>query len=92
MLELSKGQLHPSGALARRKAALPQVLVLQPRNTRTPAHTHTPQFAQGGVGWEEIWVMRVRAGVRAQRGMIQGNRLILVYMCLRVSACTYRWM
>jgi hypothetical protein len=31
--ELSKGQLHVR-ALARRKAGLPQVLVLQPRNTR----------------------------------------------------------
>lgn len=34
--ELSKGQLH-ARTLARRKAGLPQVLVLQPRNTRTHA-------------------------------------------------------
>lgn len=40
MSELSKGQLHVR-TLARRKAALPQVLVLQPRNTRTHTHTHT---------------------------------------------------
>jgi len=43
--ELSKGQLQVR-TLARRKAGLPQVLVLQPRNTRT--HAHNPFLRWGG--------------------------------------------
>lgn len=60
MSELLEGQLHLR-TLARRKAALPQVLVLQPRNTRTHTHAHTTQLTQfAGGGWKRA--VRVRAG------------------------------
>lgn len=60
MSELSKGQLHVR-TLARRKAALPQVLVLQPRNTRThTAHTQRDQFAGVVVGGEGKKALRAR--------------------------------
>lgn len=68
MSELLEGQLQLR-ALARRKAALPQVLVLQPRNTRTHthAHTHTTNSSRQGGFWRGEGLLRVRAGSQESR-------------------------
>lgn len=83
--ELSKGQLHVR-ALARRKAGLPQVLVLQPRNTRTHAHNPFLKWGESVAGR-----VRVRARVRVGQApraaeMIQDNSLAW-RVCASAKVC-----
>lgn len=86
-----------SGALARRKAALPQVLVLQPRNTRThtahTTHTHTNAHTnahpnlQGGWGGGEKDLSESQGWSQSQSGMIQDSMLVFGCVCMCVRVC-----